>query len=49
MERIRLRVDSCIVIYLVERHPLYEPLLREKLEGLEDATHVQVHHLRLRP
>ncbi len=37
MERIRLRVDSCIVIYLVERHPLYEPRLREELEGLEGA------------
>ncbi len=37
MDRIRLRVDSCIVIYLVERHPLYEPLLRERLEGLEEA------------
>jgi len=35
MERIYL--DSCIVIYLVERHPLYEPRLREKLEGLEGA------------
>jgi len=35
MERIYL--DSCIVIYLVERHPLYEPLLRERLEGLEEA------------
>lgn len=35
MERIFL--DSCIVIYLVERHPLYEPRLREKLEGLEGA------------
>lgn len=35
MERIYL--DSCIVIYLVERHPLYEPRLRERLEGLEGA------------
>jgi len=35
MERIYL--DSCIVIYLVERHPMYEPLLRERLEGLEEA------------
>lgn len=35
MERIFL--DSCIVIYLVERHPLYEPRLRERLEGLEGA------------
>lgn len=35
MERIYL--DSCIVIYLVERHPVYEPMLRERLEGLEEA------------
>lgn len=35
MERIYL--DSCIVIYLVERHPLCEPRLREKLKGLEEA------------
>ncbi len=35
MERIYL--DSCVVIYLVERHPLYEPRLRARLESLREA------------
>lgn len=30
-------LDSCIVIYLVERHPIYEMLLRDKLAAVGQA------------
>ncbi len=34
----RIYLDSCIIIYLVERHPIFASLIQSKLEALENVT-----------
>lgn len=40
---LRIYLDSCIVIYLVEEHPDYAPRLEEKISQLNDVTFLLSH------
>ena len=34
----QIYLDSCIIIYLVERHPIFASIIQSKLEALENVT-----------
>jgi len=36
----RIYLDSCIIIYLVERHPIFAPLVEARLAALEETDFV---------
>jgi hypothetical protein len=39
---LRIYLDSCIVIYLVEEHPTFEPIIETRLSNQADVSDMMI-------